>query len=79
MNPAQTNEMTTILLVDNDLEQALALQQRLNEYNYRVYTADTPESAQQFIATKKIEAILLVLRPLSAEPDRFIAALKSQK
>jgi CheY-like chemotaxis protein len=75
------NKMTTLLVINSDHEQALAFQKLLNEYNYRIYAADTPEAAQQIIAVKKIDAVLLVLRHSNsiAESDRFIALLKSKK
>ena len=71
--------MTTLLVIDSDHEQTLALQRRLNDYNYRIYAADTPEAAKQIIAVKKIDAVLLVLRHSNAKPDSVIAALESKK
>ncbi len=71
--------MTTLLVIDGDHEEALALQKLLNEYPYRIYVANTPEAAKQIIAIKEIDAVLLVVRNSNAEPERFIAALKSKK
>ena len=71
--------MTAVLVINSDYEEALKFRKLLNENDYRVYAADTLETAQELIAVKRIDAVLLVLRPSDREPDRFIAALRSKK
>ena len=56
MGSIPKNEMTSVLLIDDDHDEALTLSRFLNENDYRVYVADTLESAQKLIAVKNIGA-----------------------
>jgi eukaryotic-like serine/threonine-protein kinase len=79
MNSIRANEMTAVLVINSDYDEALALRKILAENDYRVYAADTPETAQGLMAVKKIHAVLLALKHSDQEPDKFITALTSKK
>ncbi|MGA8181724.1 MAG: protein kinase [Desulfobacterales bacterium] len=70
--------MTAVLVINSDQDEVLELRKLLNENNYRVYAADTLETAQELIAIKRIDAVLLALKHSDQEPDRFITALRSK-
>ena len=79
MGSISENEMTSVLLIDDDHDEVLTLSRLLNENDYRVYVADTLESAQKLIAVKNINAVLLVLRKPIPASFKFITELSSKK
>jgi CheY-like chemotaxis protein len=79
MGSIPENEMTTVLLIDDDHDEALTLSRFLNKNDYRVYVADTLESAQKLIVLKNIDAVLLALRQPNSASFRFITELSSNK
>jgi CheY-like chemotaxis protein len=79
MNLIRTSEMTAVLVIDSDQDEALKFRKLLNENDYQVYTADTLETAQALITVKRIDAVLLALRHSTQRPERLISALRPTK
>ncbi len=79
MNHVQFDTKKTILVIDSDLTGAEKLKRLLHESDYRIYSAGTPKEAQKNMAEKKIDVVLLTLRPPYHAPEALITTLQQNK
>jgi len=79
MNCVQFDTQTAILVIDSDLSGAEKVKRLLHEKNYRVYSVGTPKKAQKIMAGKKMDVILLTLRPPYHAPEILIKKLQQNK
>ena len=63
MNRIESDAQKVVLVIDSDLTGADELKRLLHESDYRVYSGSTPAKVKEITTKKKVDAVLLSLRP----------------
>lgn len=79
MGRVQKNKKNAVLVIDSDLAGAEKIKSLIVESDYRVYSVSTPKEAQKIMAEKKMDVILLTLRPPYHAPEILITKLQQNK
>ena len=79
MNHVQFETQKAVLLIDSDLTGAEKLKGLLRESDYRIYSVATPKEGQKIMAGKKVDVILLMLRPPYQIPEILITTLQKKQ
>jgi len=79
MGRVQKNKKNAVLIIDSDLAGAEKIKSLIVESDYRVYSVGTPKEAQKIMAEKKMDVILLKLRPPYHAPEILITKLQQNK
>ncbi len=79
MDRVQKNKKNAVLVIDSDPAGAEKIKSFIVESDYRVYSVGTPKEAQKIMAGKKIDVVLLTLRPPYHAPEILITTLQENK
>ncbi|MBW1608097.1 MAG: protein kinase [Deltaproteobacteria bacterium] len=79
MGRVQKNKKNAVLIIDSDLAGAEKIKSLIVESDYRVYSVGTLKEAHKFMAEKKMDVILLTLRPPYHAPEILITKLQQNK
>ncbi len=79
MGRVQKNKKNAVLVIGSERAEAEKIKGLLVESDYRVYSVGTPKEAQKIMAEKKMDVILLTLRPPYHAPEIFITTLQPNK
>ncbi|MBW2556985.1 MAG: protein kinase, partial [Deltaproteobacteria bacterium] len=79
MGRVQKNKKNAVLVIDSDLAGAEKIKSLIVESDYRVYSVGTLKEAHKFMAEKKMDVILLTLRPPYHAPEILITKLQQNK
>jgi CheY-like chemotaxis protein len=79
MGRVQKNKKNAVLVIDSDLAGAEKIKSLIVESDYRVYSVGTPKEAQKIMAEKKMDVILLTLRPPYHASEILITKLQQNK
>ena len=79
MGRVQKNKKNAVLVIGSERVEAEKIKGLLVESDYRVYSVGTPKEAQKIMAEKKMDVILLTLRPPYHAPEILIKKLQQNK
>ena len=79
MGRVQKNKKNAVLVIDSERAEAEKIKGLIVESDYRVYSVGTLKEAHKFMAEKKMDVILLTLRPPYHAPEILITTLQQNK
>lgn len=79
MNRSQDTEQRTVLIIDSNQEDVARLRDFFDKNEFCVLTGHTLEDVNALITQKKMDIILLILRPPYHHPEKIINLLKQNR